>query len=977
MGGVDLVVAMPDALFSAKDRMSYRYFHKRLHYLAVIKAALEKLDALEGVDIRWENAMGDARRPIIVLRAGKEQGLKYRLDVRIHASISKDVFPLSTLYPSKSLIRVNPEPSDPIKTPLYSTSILHDTLHKPYLMHLHHLSQSLTPERSLDSFLSLWRIWTSRRSIHRQRGGSGWFGSMALSWIVQGGEIGGKKYRGLGKTLGPWGGLRAVWEFLAHTDFAKTPVFVATTGDDGVPKAEFGKCFEDIFVDPTGMINLLAGWEKGELGYLQRHARETLAMLEDAAVDRFADVFLKSYTLGVKVFDEYIQVDTTSSSLAKFDVLQRSERPALQDLLVHSMGDILSRGLGDRATLVRVDAISADSVAVGIIYNPECATRVIDIGPSADHPVEGTAFRELWGDKAELRRFKDGSISESVVWDLTRPEEATLIPGKIVQWLLPKHFAVAESEVEIVSSNPDWLKVIQIPPSARDAVSVAGSERQGFRPMMEAYDSFYKVLKSIDSELPLSILHVTPTSELLRYSSVFVPHPVEFNRYGSAPECAKYIPYAEIVMQFESSPRWPDDLAAIQKVKLALMEKVGRVVMDQMSKAKACVVFDSDAESEIEDSASLEVLLPQGIALRVRIFHEREKTLLERVVQGDAPSAGTALPQPPRKLAVPALAKHLHRFIDLPKHHSSIAPLHHRFPSYSSATRLLKRWIGAHMLALHVRAEVVELIMARIYLDPGCLHTPSSATSGFVRAIELLAEWEWRSEPMFVPNFSATEGRARFPAEKRERGQEKFENLRKKDKEIVNGAWVVITEEDEDGLKWTRKGPSRVVAGRIAMLAKATLSALQSGFNVKSLFITPLTQYDFVIHLNPSVLPRYSQGVSPDEDQWESKLKFRNLSHTSEVDARVGFDPAEAFVRDLQRVYGDALLIFFDLLGGTAVGGLWNPAKEQPRSLKPFLGYNSRPTETGSELVVINKIAILSEIARLGEGMINKITKKA
>lgn len=26
-------------------------------------------------------------------------------------------------------------------------------------------------------------------------------------------------------------------------------------------------------------------------------------------------------------------------------------------------------------------------------------------------------FREFWGDRAELRRFKDGSIHEAVVWE--------------------------------------------------------------------------------------------------------------------------------------------------------------------------------------------------------------------------------------------------------------------------------------------------------------------------------------------------------------------------------------------------------------------------------------------------------------------------------------------------------------------------------------------------------------------------------
>lgn len=31
--------------------------------------------------------------------------------------------------------------------------------------------------------------------------------------------------------------------------------------------------------------------------------------------------------------------------------------------------------------------------------------------------IAAAAFRAFWGDKAELRRFKDGSILEAVVWD--------------------------------------------------------------------------------------------------------------------------------------------------------------------------------------------------------------------------------------------------------------------------------------------------------------------------------------------------------------------------------------------------------------------------------------------------------------------------------------------------------------------------------------------------------------------------------
>lgn len=62
-------------MFSPKDRMGYRYFHKRAHYLAVIGKALrgasERDGPLYGVGIKWEFANGDERRPVIAVHAGK------------------------------------------------------------------------------------------------------------------------------------------------------------------------------------------------------------------------------------------------------------------------------------------------------------------------------------------------------------------------------------------------------------------------------------------------------------------------------------------------------------------------------------------------------------------------------------------------------------------------------------------------------------------------------------------------------------------------------------------------------------------------------------------------------------------------------------------------------------------------------------------------------------------------------------------
>lgn len=190
--------------------------------------------------------MADERRPIVVVRAGKgefarqssshlclttyvDQGLKSKVDIRIHASIPSSLFPLSSLSPAKSLVRTalfaTTDQTNGTPSPLYNTSILHDTLHKPHLLHLHRLSQLLPSNaRTVDSFLALWRIWAKRRGIRRERGGSAWLAGMVLGWVINGGWVGGvggkreqvKKVAGVGRSLGAWGALRAAWEFLGQ-----------------------------------------------------------------------------------------------------------------------------------------------------------------------------------------------------------------------------------------------------------------------------------------------------------------------------------------------------------------------------------------------------------------------------------------------------------------------------------------------------------------------------------------------------------------------------------------------------------------------------------------------------------------------------------------------------------------------------------------------------------------------------------------
>jgi U3 small nucleolar RNA-associated protein 22 len=558
-------------------------------------------------------------------------------------------------------------------------------------------------------------------------------------------------------------------------------------------------------------------------------------MLEDSSVDSFAEVLLRDHTLPIGMFDDFFQyvqlsrqegiltlrIDTTDIKIPE-DLHSRSELLDESDRLVQYISPILRKALSDRIHLLHL-APSTSGLTIGMVYNPSHATRVLDVGPATNQVAEVEAFRKLWGDKAELRRFKDGSIAESIVWDIARPEEASRIPGRIVHHILARHAGLSEVDIKSLSSDQAWSSIIQIPQSAREGIAVNGAEKLGFRPIMDSYDELYKLLKDVDDELPLAILNVSPVTEMLRYSAPFIPHPIDLERFASAPACLQYIPSGEITVQFESSPRWPDDLSAIQKVKMALFDKLASLIESKLRGSKARIVFDS-SYSEIEDHVSLEVLLPKGVSFRLRIFHEKEKVLLERSLEDTKPAFGTALPTPPRRLILPAIEKHMYRFIHAPKHHHGLAPLHHKYPSFSTATRLVKRWFAAHMLSLLVTNEALELLVAATYLDSGPLSAPASGTTGFIRTIQKLADWEWRSEPVLVPLFADRESgttRPRFDIELRKIAVEAFEKRSAGEQR----AWCIATEDDLEGYRWT-KGISRVIAGRIGALARATISAL-------------------------------------------------------------------------------------------------------------------------------------------------------
>lgn len=518
-----------------------------------------------------------------------------------------------------------------------------------------------------------------------------------------------------------------------------------------------------------------------------------------------------------------------------------ADHGSVYNALMSALSSTLRRGLGSRARAISIlhsssdvrplsQALPANSavIFIGIILDTEHAFRLVDHGPTAEDRESERAeeFRHLWGDKAELRRFKDGSITESVVWDVKSADERAYVPAMIVKHLLQIHFGVDADSVKTWQLQFDAL--LKAPASirsmfeARDAVA-------GFKAALTAFDSLVKRMKALDDKLPLAILNVSPVSPALRYTDVFVPIAMAPLSRAGLPTAASYVPAMEVIVEFEKSGRWPDDLRAIQKIKLAFYERLATALVEAVKGLQVTVVLGEHVEQkELQDEAVIDIVTPEGWAFRARIWHDREATLLERVIndQSHIPKSFrrhmTGDEAHERRIALEARGAYNRRFVHAPRHHRVIAALSHKFAAFAGTTRLTKRWLASHWLfCTHVSEEAVELLCAYVFLRIGAsaagettahpVSIPGTKERGFAQVLRFLKDWDW-TKGLVVPL-----------------DVEEQDAVLMSDVEHTRGsaaAWSLVTKFDPSGHVWTSAGPNDVVARRITALAKATWESL-------------------------------------------------------------------------------------------------------------------------------------------------------
>ncbi|KAI9364891.1 Nrap protein [Zopfochytrium polystomum] len=1031
LANIDVAVQMPDEMFQDKDHVNYRYFHKRAFYLAVLASVIRRNAKVVPVSLSFDTMIaGDRRRPVLVLspvpNGSAYDFSKLKCSIRIIPCISASLFKPSKLAPGRNNVRPsqtnNASEAGLAATPRYNANILHDT---SYASHLNFLHQQFAICPAFREAVLLGKVWLAQRGLYQPFGG--FLLTMIMGYLFRTKAVG-KTGIKLGSSYSSYQIIKLTIEFISKHDFKGEPIFMTP---DGKPLEEpefsldaFARAYDAVIVDPTGRVNLAAFVSVNTLEKLRYEARSSLTYFNDLGADRFDSLFLKNLSHPLVNFDNVICLHKPPGVFPAYKPSVALDFPSRNDFIRYFIPKLLLKGLKNRVRLISVEQDAREQwqinespptadaefrpLVIGIILDPENGTRAVEMGPNPEDAEAIADFRRMWGNKSEMRRFKDGTIAESVVWDSAGTLDArTQVTSQMAVYLMSRHGSVDPDTVTCWGGQLlPFLQEFGGNKSLR-AVEV----RRGT--FQNAYEAFQELAKEIRAStgLPLTVTNVIPSHAGLSYSSTFIPQP---HHTAGGPAIDYNAPvhrdFMGVLVEFESSGRWPEQLIALQNMKLAFFVALSKSLQLQLTGAQISISKPLDHDPIY--SGYMDVSIPPGYSFRLRLRTGREIPVAkDQLVRARMAKAGSSTVEAPSASLTTAQryadqAECLYR--KLPRHSTRIHNLCLKFPPLSTTCRLLKRFVGAHLLSnIAITDEACDLLAARVFTDCAPYAAiPTTSWCGFIRCLAMLRDWAWDSEILFVEH----EG-AEITQDARAAAVKEFEKVVLSPQKGRVFEPRIATSDDVEGLWWLVRGVSDKVKSlafkRLCAAATASLKFLEdqvvsgSDLHIAKLFATPTDGFDILIRLDPLKLSKFHQNISYDRSILPTpKTDFKNLKFALDQDETIPllerFDALERFVIDLQVRFGNTVSLFFDQHGGDTVALLWdktvsqeiNNAEGKPwKAVRPYAASvaseGSEEVERGSgrkrkrdgknEAKTVSRpdvLAMIGEMERIGEGLV-------
>ncbi|KAI1411535.1 Nrap protein [Hypoxylon sp. FL1857] len=958
---VDMIVDMPASIFQEKDYLNMRYFYKRSYYLAYITSALRQALGAS-TEFVFDHLHGNQLLPILVARPkdtpdkngdsnNANAQRKSKPAIRIIPCIPENYFPTGRLSAVSNAIRQSKSEKDTedskVPTPFYNTTLKAESQYSSYLKLLYKAANSCAAFRDA---CVLGRIWLQQRGFSSKicDGGFGHFEwAVLMALLLQGGGRKGEAV--LSPSLHSTQLFKATLQYLVTANLQKKIVII---GKDA-PNQETLRQSMPVLHDSARGINVLYKMTPWSIALLTEQARWSLSAINDSPLDQFDPLFIIKADQPLQMFDVLLSVHIPASR----EGIESVDRRGFISDFSAKLYQTLKRALGERAQLVHINLpdraawpISSTgskserrTLLVGVVIDPLKASQGRDYGPPYEQKKESAKFREFWGDKADLWQFPDGNIVESLDWTEFSYLGFSGICEGIIRYILKFRLQLGDGDLEFY-----WKEIPKI-------MSLTPSDKVAFDGARQAFEIFERDVRDLE-DLPLHVKQIAPICSDLRRTSLNIP---EFNFRKPL------LQPMEVVVSFEVSGKWPENLAAIQRAKIAFLLKIGSSLEEVKEEIKTHIGLEN-ATRDDENLAFLDVIYENGASFRLRVHSDLEESLLDRQTKDKTVERHI------RTEAADLLSSYKRMYTNLPLHNQTISTFCTRFPALSPSIRLTKHWFDSHKLSCHFSEELIELFVLQAFLIPYPWDTPCSAMTGFMRTLQLLSRWDWRDEPLVVDSADSLSTSQRLEIGTRLRA------WRKIDPNMNRTVMFVATSHDVSGIAYTAHGPSKVVATRMTSLARSACKAVKDkgvDLNIRSLFQPALRDYDVLLHLSPKVL----KSVTRDDATRRSQYANLNEQHVGKAALPLVEPPARTLLKRLNATYSSPLLFFHGAPDDNIIAGLWNPLIHK-RTFTVHMPCSLRSSgEKGSsegELFEVNRNAILAEIARIGGDVIERIEVK-
>lgn len=978
---IDISLTMPKELFQPKDYLNYRALYKRAFYVAYLVEHLIPLTKKNNLPVKISYCYlnDDILCPVLKLESIKtdnEEDLSFhktKFTINLIVALPFGIFDSKKLLPDRNCVRVQSDSEELPPTPYYNSSIVSMTTYDYYLKYLY--SNKKSAEAFKDA-CTLGRLWLQQRGFGSSlnKGGFGHFEfAILLAALLNGGGLNGNKI--LLHGFSSYQLFKGAIKYLATMDLSSGYLsFSSELGEGTTSKYKTEGFNTPTIFDKNVKLNIL--WKMTQSSYqaLRLQAINTFDLLSDVVHDRFDAILLQKTNFTCMKYDLVYELAVPEDLHDSFGALEKISFVTFDNYIKHKLYLILKNALGDRVSCLEITNEKINNVfpltkrkpsstqstkyTIGIELNPDECDKAVTKGPNDTDEEQAAKFRAFWGAKASLRRFKDGTIQHCVVWSGENNEP---VVSAILNYSLNLHFHPHISQ-HITSNTMRFNDKLPTPLTA-SVVNQGVTSTGNFTYLKTSFEDLCKVMYNL--ELPLGVKSLLPASPALRNTSLLQPVPFAV----SSPDF-----WNDVVLQFETSSRWPDEIKALEKTKTAFLLRVSDT-LNKESTYKSFLTKD-DSIPFNEDITLLNVLTPGGYGFRIRVLSERDEILYLRAVS----NAGTQ-----KAIVQNVYLKFNQKYLGSIKHTRTISILSSHFPYYSPTVRLFKQWLDSHILLRNFSDELVELIALKPFVNPAPYTVPNSVEKGFLQVLNFIATWNWKDDALILDLVKRADSTAdeldnklsdKLTVKGYQVIQSNFELIRKSDPSGIKTQFFVGSRDDPSGILWSND-LTLPIASRLTALARAAVLLIKhQGIDESTidLFFTPaLNDFDFIIKVRNNDLARSSGIMKAGE--------YKNLSgnYTSYPDDIASkHDLTSILVDELNKKFGNVILFstrkYPGLYGelSNVVSGVLVPSAMVKKKFRVSLGVDVKPTGENDE-VVMNKQDIFDQITLLGGDLIKAI----